>query len=263
MLGMDLPLWLRGVHGLLLAVVIYTDLTRHKVYLPWSGVALLVGIATALFAPWPMVNLVLGALGFLWGLYGLSRQHWAGGDVWMLTYLGLSFGLDIISVLVLGTLVLLAGLAWRTLEWGQTIPLAGIWGLAAASILLISLVPLPAGAQTDVNAPLSTTHPPLTSPPPTPTVDPLLVSHAQQAADAVALVGLVNEEHRSTRAQHAARTLRTLAQTTPDVRHAWLLTWWADALEQYAAGHPAALTFIKQFNQVNHTYRKGDIPDAH
>jgi hypothetical protein len=103
----------------------------------------------------------------------------------------------------------------------------------------------------------------LTSPVPTPTPNIQLISHAQQAADAVALVGLVNEEHRSAQAQHAARTLRTLAQTTPDVRHAWLLTWWADALEQYAAGHPAALTFIKQFSQVNHTYRKGDIPDAH
>lgn len=259
----ELPLWLRGVHALLLGVVIVTDLTRHKVYLPWSGVALLVGIATTLFAPWPMVNLVLGVLGFLWGLYGLSRGHWAGGDVWMLTYLCLSFGLDMVSVLVLGTLALLVGLALRKLEWGQTIPLAGIWGLAAVVVLLGSLFPLPTLTQADAAAFPTATPTSLTSPLPTPTQNIQLISHAQQAADAVALVGLVNEEHRSAQAQHAARTLRTLAQTTPDVRHAWLLTWWADALEQYAAGHPAASTFIKQFGQINHTYRKGDIPDAH
>ena len=129
MLGMDLPLWLRGIHGLLLAVVIYTDLTRHKVYLPWSVLSVLVGLATALVSPWPTVNLVFGAFGFLWGLYGLSRAHWAGGDVWMLTYLCLTFGLHTVAVLFLATVALVVGLISRRLRWGQTIPLAAVWGL--------------------------------------------------------------------------------------------------------------------------------------
>lgn len=266
MLGMDLPLWLRGVHGLLLAVVIYTDLTRHKVYLPWSALALLVGLATALVSPWPTVNLVFGALGFLWGLFGLSRHHWGGGDVWMLTYLCLTFGLHTVAVLFLATVALVVGLVSRRLRWSQTIPLAAVWGLAALLVLLGSAILVHAGPQptpsaVTTNLAGSDTVP--RSPLPTPTPNTALVERAQRAADAVALVGLADAEQRPAQAEHAAQELRTLAQTTPVVQHAWLLTWWAAALERYADGQPGALTFIKQFSHLNTLYRKGVLPDAH
>lgn len=86
---------------------------------------------------------------------------------------------------------------------------------------------------------------------------------AQQAADAVALVGLADAAQRPMQAEHAAQELRTLAQTTPVAQHAWLLTWWAAALERYADGQPDALTCIKQFSHLNTLYRKGVLPDAH
>jgi hypothetical protein len=246
--------------------VIYTDLTRHKVYLPWSALAVLVGLGTALIAPWPTVNLVFGALGFLWGLLGLSRAHWGGGDVWMLTYLCLTFGLHTVAVLLLATVALLVGLVSRRLHWGQTIPLAAVWGLAAALVLLGSALPVHVTAQPI--PPAGTTNlagsaTVLRSPLPTSTPSSALAEHAQQAADAVALVGLLDAAQRPAQAEHAAQELRTLAQTTPVAQHAWLLTWWAAALERYADGQPGALTFIKQFSHLNTLYRKGVLPDAH
>jgi hypothetical protein len=266
MLGIDLPLWLQGVHGLLLAVVIYTDLTHHKVYLPWSALAVLVGLGTAFVSPWPTVNLVCGALGFLWGLFGLSRAHWGGGDVWMLTYLCLTFGLHTVAVLLVATVALLVGLVSRRLHWGQTIPLAAVWGLAAALVLLGSALPVHVVAQPA--PPGGTTNPAGSdtvprSPLPTPTPSSALAEHAQQAADAVALVGLADAGRRPMQAEHAAQELRTLAQTTPFAQHAWLLTWWAAALERYADGQPGALTFITQFSHLNTLYRKGVLSDAH
>ena len=262
----DLPLWLRGMHAVLLVVVIYTDLTRHKVYLPWSVVAVLVGLATTLVSPWPTVNLVCGALGFLWGLFGLSRGHWAGGDVWMLTYLCLTFGLHTVAVLFLATVALVVGLVSRRLRWGQTIPLAAVWGLAAVLVLLGSVIPAHALAQpaphvVTTNLAGSDTVP--RSPLPTPTPNAALAEHAQQAADVVALVGLVDAAQRPAQAEHAAQELRSLAQTTPVAQHAWLLTGWAAALERYGDGQPGALTFIKQFSHLNTLYCKGVLPDAH
>jgi hypothetical protein len=90
-----------------------------------------------------------------------------------------------------------------------------------------------------------------------------LAEHAQQAADAVALVGLADPAQRPAQARCAAQKLRFLAQNTPVAQHAWLLTWWAAALERYADGQPGALTFVKQFSHLNTLYRKGVLPDAH
>ncbi len=270
-----------GAHCLLLLVVVYTDLTRHRVYLLWTVPALLVALVTALSAPWPPVYLFTGALGFTWGLYGLHKGHWAGGDVWMLLYLGLTFGPGMLPILCLSSLCLLAGLALKRLTWGQTIPLAAAWGGAALLWLwFLGLLPQAQGFYEYLNP---TPLPPqegvrvqmLTSPLPevsatdvisiTPTPDPALVAHVREAADTVALVGLVPAAQRPAQAQHAAQTLRTLAGTTSVPQHAAVLTAWATALDAYAAGQPEALATIQQFSQLNQTYYhyyEGENPDA-
>ena len=185
----------------------------------------------------------------------------------MLTYLCLTFGLHTVAVLFLATVALVVGLISRRLRWGQTIPLAAVWGLAAALVLVGSALPVhvvaPPAPPSAVTTNLAGSDTVPRSPLPTPTPNLLLREHAQQAADAVALIGLVDVDQRPTQARRAAQTLRSLAQTTPVTQHAWLLTWWAEAVEHYAAGQPGALTFIKQFSHLNHAYRKGEHPDAH
>jgi hypothetical protein len=266
MFALELPLWLWGMHALLLIVVIYTDLTRRKVYLPWSGIALLVSGITALWATYPLFHLIIGGLGFAWGVYGLHKEQWAGGDVWMLTYICLSFGMNVVLIVSLGITLLLLGVLIGRLRWGQTIPLAAVWGLAAVFVLvaglLMSVSPdLFIGAASSASQWVAATP---SSPLPTPTPLPdAVIIHAQQAADAVAQVGMVAADQRPAQAQRAAETLRTLAQTTPLPQHAGLLSGWAEALEEYAAGDPGALGTIKQFSQINHPYRKGVLPDAY
>ncbi len=263
--ALELPLWLWGMHALLLMVVIYTDLTRRKVYLLWSGIALLVSISTALLATYPLLHLVLGVFSFAWGLYGLHTEQWAGGDVWMLTYLCFSFGMYAPLIVAVGITLLFLGVLLGRLQWGQAIPLAAVWGLAA--VLVLTLLASPSGeAVSNLSAPSSQSNSAAAAISPLPTPTPLpdaVIIHAQHAADVVARVGMVAVDQRPAQAQRAAETLRTLAQTTPLPQHAGLLSRWAAALEAYAAGDPGALTTIKQFSQINLNYRKGVLPDAH
>jgi hypothetical protein len=265
MFALDLPLWLWGIHALLLIVVIYTDLTRRKVYLPWSGIALLVSVITALLATYPFLHLILGVLSFAWGLYGLHADQWAGGDVWMLTYLCFSFGMCATIAVAVGITLLLFGVLIGRLQWGQSIPLAAVWGLAAVLVLIGGVISNPeqvanVSSALEIQSSTAAAISPLSTPTPLPDA---VIIHAQRAADVGALVGMVDADQRPTQAQRAAETLRTLAQTTPLPQHAWLLSWWADAMEDYAAGDPGALAIIKQFSQINHIYRKGALPDAH
>ncbi len=80
----------------------------------------------------------------------------------------------------------------------------------------------------------------------------------------MALLGLVPAAQRPAQTQHAAQTLRALAETTPAPPHAHLLRAWAASLDAYAAGQPAALASIQHFSRLNQTFYlpEGEFSDA-
>ncbi len=143
---MPLPLWgLTAAHLALNLAVAYTDLRYRRVYLVWSLGALLVGLGTALVAPAPELHLGLGAILFGLGYYRWQRgQHggtaFGGGDVFMFTYLGLTFGLTLLGPLVATFGVTTLALVSGRLKWTQSAPAAGLWALGALAWLLLALL---------------------------------------------------------------------------------------------------------------------------
>ncbi len=136
-------LW--GLHLVLNGVVVYTDLRYRRVYQPWTLCALAVGLVTALSAPFPLFNLLVGlgffAVGYLrWQRAQQGGASFGGGDVWMLAYLGLTFGPALIAPLGLGILVILLGLALKRIELQGSLPAAGILGLGVLLWLGLALL---------------------------------------------------------------------------------------------------------------------------
>lgn len=142
----SLPFSLLLAHAALLFVVVVTDFTRRKVYQAWTLTALLLGVASLWFAPYPWLNAVVGA-----AIFGLSCWRWyqeqqrpdisvplGGGDVWVATYLGLLFGFALLPPLLFAIVLLLAGLVWGWLHWRGSVPAAGLWALGALVWLLVA-----------------------------------------------------------------------------------------------------------------------------
>ena len=258
---MTLPPVLLGIHAVLLAVVAVTDLTRRTVYRAWTVSALLTGLVTAVLAPLPWQNLTLGIALFALG-YWKWRQHnqgqgdlFGGGDVWVLTYLGLTFGPALLGPLVLSSLLVFLALVLRLLRWQGTMPAAALWALGALLWLGVSLTGAPDRLVTQLTVP-APAHTFLVSVSPlsplaTPTPDLTARALSDQAAAQVALVGLTAEEQRPAQAQRAAVTLRALAEESPQPEQVALLQRWAEALERYAAGDKSVLPLIQQLSGEN------------
>jgi hypothetical protein len=250
------------VHVLLLLVVIITDLLWRRIFLPWSVTAFLAGLITALLSPWPWGHLLFGGGLFILGVWGLARETCAGGDVWLMLYLGLSFGADVGPVILLGSLVIVAGVLLKRLRWGQKIPLAVFWGAAGLVVLLVpalspgALVATRTAAPSPFSLAAEDEHAEgvLFSPLPTPTPDPALVQTAMEAAETVALLGLLSAPERRVEAPQAAARLRALARGTPHAGQTLLLRRWAAALEAYGTGQDAALPLIRHLGEANRRY---------
>ena len=256
---MTLPPVLLGIHAVLLVAVAITDLTRRTVYRAWTAGALLAGLITAVLAPFPWLNLTLGA-----ALFGLGYWKWqqhnqrkgalfGGGDVWMLAYLGLTFGPALLGPLALSSLLFFLALAARLLRWKGTVPAAGLWALGALLWLVVSLTGAPDKlvTQLSVPAPAHTFWVPI-SPLATPTPDLAARALSDQAAAQVALVGLAAAEHRPVQARKAAAALRALAEESPQPEQVALLQRWAESLERYADGDKSVLPLIQQLSGENH-----------
>ncbi len=257
---LTLPPVLLGIHAVLLVIVAITDLSRRTVHRAWTACALLAGLVTALLAPFPWQNLTLGAALFGLGYWKWQRHHqgkgelFGGGDVWMLTYLGLTFGPALLGPLALSSLLFFLGLALRVLRWKGTVPAAGLWALGALLWLGLSLTGAPAKLVTrltTVSAPAHTFLVPV-SPLPTPTPDLTARALSDQAAAQVALVGLAAAEDRPAQARSAAATLRALAEESQQSEQVALLQRWAVALDRYADGDKSVLPLIQQLSGENH-----------
>ena len=257
---MTLPPVLLGIHAVLLAVVAVTDLTRRTVYRAWTVCALLAGLVTAVLAPLPWLNLTLGLALFALGYWKWRQHHqgqgdlFGGGDVWMLTYLGLTFGPALLGPLALSSLLFFLALAVRLLRWKGTVPAAALWALGALLWLVVSLTGAPDRLVTrltsTVPAPAHTFLVPV-SPLATPTPDLTARALADQAAAQVALVGLATAEDRPAQARRAAATLRALAEESQRPEQVALLQRWAEALERYADGDKSVLPLIQQLSGEN------------
>jgi len=244
---------------LLLALVAYTDFRCRRVPQAWTLVALPVGIATALTAAQPLTHLAVGLIVFLYGRATWQRaretgQVFGGGDVWVLTYIGLVFGLDALLV-VLGGYALAVLSTWlrRQPLRQAVVPLAGFLAVAAVVALLAPAFSLAGLTTALVNAsvPAADVHvlPITVSPLPTPTPDPLVLTLAQAAAGEVAAVGLVVPEARTAQVKHAALQVARLAGQSPDPMQAHILVEWAAALRRYAGGDASAVSAITRLSQ--------------
>jgi len=250
---------LPALNLLLLVLVVYTDFRYRRVPQVWTAAALLVGLVTALRSPAPVAHLAVGLAVFLYGLATWQRaresgQVFGGGDVWVLTYLGLVFGIEVLLIILGGyTLAVLSTWLRRQPLRQAVVPLAGFLAVAAAVALLAPAFSLAGLSTALVNAsvPAADVHvlPITVSPLPTPTPDPLTLALAQAAAGEVAAVGLVAPEARTTQAAYAARQVAHLAKQSPDPAQAHLLAEWAAALRRYADGDFSAVITITRLSQ--------------
>lgn len=240
---------MRWLHVLLLLAVAYTDLAHRRVYRWWTFPALAVGVIAACGATYPWLHGAMGAAMFGYGFWGWRRGLWGGGDVWLLTYLGLILGVGVAPALLVALALVGVLLLAKRLQWGQTIPLAAFLAAGALAVLL-----WPAGALPTFESALSTgAYTVQLSPLPTPTPDGAAALRAQEAACAVARIGLTPPESRPAQAQTAAITLRALAAQAPSTDQSALLAGWATALDAYAAGK-GTTTAITHFSALNREY---------
>lgn len=135
-----------GLHILLLLTVGVSDLLWRTVPRLWSAAALATGLVTALLAPFPGAHLGLGCLSFGYGYHFWVRGQrggggFGGGDVWMLTYLGLTFGSDAALVILLGFAVAWIAVALRRVR-RDDVPQAACWAAAGLLALLVPGVSL-------------------------------------------------------------------------------------------------------------------------
>ena len=250
---------LAALNLLLPVLVAYTDFRYRRVPQAWTRVALPVGLVTALTAGKPLTHLAVGLAMFLYGLATWQRaretgQVFGGGDVWVLTYVGLVFGLDALLV-ILGGYALAVGVTWlqrRTLR-DAVAPLAGylaVVGILARCLPAFSLAGL-STALVNASVPAADVHvlPITVSPLPTPTPDPLTLALAQEAAGEVAAVGLVAPEARADQAARAAVVVESLAGQSPDPAQAHVLAQWAAALRRYAGGDASVVITITRLSQ--------------
>lgn len=271
----SLSLLLHLAHLLLVIIVILTDLTRRKVYRWWSLLALAAGSLTAATSPlWP-VHVATGAAAFGVALWGWRKEQWGGGDVWFLTYLGLTLGLWSGAALVVGLVLVMLGLATRCLKWQEMFPLAALLGIGMLVVLSVQLAAQYEPAQElPEDLPVPRTAIPQSEPATLATLSPLpepavVLTVAQQAAAVVATVGLAPYDTRPHQARVAASTLHTLAAQTAHPEQQVLLHTWATALERFAAGDLSVLPVITGLSRRNQEWlsapspNQGDTPDAH
>ena len=126
---MTLAFW---SHTALLATVIVTDAWRRIVPRAWSGLALLLAGWRALLLPAGYLHLLAGGLLFWYAYNAWARGYWGGGDVFVLTYLGLLLG-PTVCLAALGGLLAWSALTLsrRWLTFRRPLPLGALFAGSA------------------------------------------------------------------------------------------------------------------------------------